>query len=314
MKRSVALLLIAALCLFACSGCAYSGQDDGRLSVVCTIFPQYDIVRSIAGDSVDLKMLLPYSMESHDYRLENLSVKDLKTVAEADIIISIGGESDSGWIAELKARVGNASQQWLELSSMTATLCAEEHHHEASHSHEHSDDDIDEHIWTSPRRMIDAAVYIANVLKAADPLIASVCDRGLSEYLANLNLLDSKLAALGQGAEKPFVFADRFAFRYLFHDYGLDYEAAFTGCSSSVDPSALQIAELIKKAVNSGQHTVFYMENSNVKYAERIAKTIGGRTAMLHSCHNLSREEIKNGETYISIMQRNVKKLEEAME
>ena len=314
MKKIIVLLLIVALCSAMLSGCVNTRSDDGKLSVVCTIFPQYDIVRSIAGDSVDLKMLLPYSMESHDFKLENLSIKDLQTVSEADVIISVGGSSDGSWVGELKEKVGNSSQKWLELVDMTDTLCTEEHNHDHDNDHNHGDDEIDEHIWTSPGRMVYAAIYITNVLKELDNSIASVCDKGLIEYMTELRLMEIELQGLGQKADKPFIFADRFSFRYLFHDYGLKYEAAFTACSSSVDPSALQIASITKKAVDNNAKTILYMENSNIKYAEKIARSVGAKTAMLHSCHNLSREEFKNGETYLSIMRRNLEVLKEAME
>jgi len=314
MKRFICLIVSLAVCLSLLSGCAAGERDSGKLSVVCTIFPQYDIVRNIAGDSVELKMLLPYSMESHDFKLENLSVKDLQTVSEADIIISVGGPSDSSWINELKKKVGNDTQKWVELSSMTETLCAEEHHHgEHDHDHDHSDNEIDEHIWTSPGRMVQASLYITNILKAADPEISSVCDKGLIDYITELRLMEIELSSIGQRAQKPIIFADRFSFRYLFHDYGLEYEAAFTGCSSSVDPSALQIASLTQKALDNKATTVFYMENSNTKYAQKIAAAVGAKTAMLHSCHNLSREEFKKGETYVSLMKKNINALKEAV-
>ena len=315
MRRLISFVLSLVVCLITLSGCS-AAVDDGRLNIVCTIFPQYDLVRSIAGDSVNLKMLLPYSMESHDFKLENLSMKDLEVVHDADVIISVGGASDSGWIGELKSRVCNDSQKWLELSSMTETLCAEEHDHGHGHSgdHNHSEDEIDEHIWTSPKRMTEAAFYISNVLKELDPGITSVCDKGLIEYITELRLMEIELDDIGQKADKPFIFADRFSFRYLFNDYGLKFEAAFTGCSSSVDPSAVALANITSKAIENNAKTIFHMENSNVKYAEKIAKSAGAKTAMLHSCHNISREEFRNGETYITLMKKNLKVLKEAIQ
>lgn len=316
MKRFFGFIMCVAVVCGMLSGCGTVRKDSGKLNVVCTIFPQYDIVRQIAGDSVELTMLLPYSMESHDFKLENLSVKDLQLVSGADIIISVGGPSDSDWVGELKKKVGNEEQTWIELCSLTETLCVEEHSHDHGHGHDHihGESDIDEHVWTSPKRMISVAENIAEVLKSADPEIAARCDEGLATLISGLTVLDNGFTQLGEKACTPIIFADRFSFRYLFHDYGLDYEAAFSGCSSSVDPSALQIANLTQKAFNTKANTIFYMENSNIKYAEKIAVTVKADTAMLHSCHNLSREEFKSGATYISLMTNNLNMLKEAVE
>ena len=314
MKRCICFIMCAVVALCLLSGCGVTPKKNGKLNVVCTIFPQYDIVRQIAGDCVDLTMLLPYSMESHDFKLENLSVKDLQLVSEADVIISVGGPSDSDWVKELRKRVGNDKQQWVKLCELTETLCAEEHSHDHGHDHVHGESEVDEHVWTSPKRMISVAENIAEVLKSADPKIAARCDEGLATLISGLTVLDNEFTQLGEKACTPIIFADRFSFRYLFHDYGLDYEAAFTGCSSSVDPSALQIADLTQKAFEARSKTIFYMENSNIKYAKKIAGAVNGDIAMLHSCHNLSREEFRNGATYISLMTNNLNMLKEAVE
>ena len=322
MKRIAALIcsLLLSFCLL--SGCTETKGGKNRLSVVCTIFPQYDIVRQIAGDSVELNMLLPYGMESHDFKLENLSVKDLALVAEADIIISVGGGSDSIWVNELREKVGNSNQVWAELCDFTETLCTEEHDHENGsephdsheHFHEHSHEHlIDEHIWTSPKRMRESAVKIADILISAEPVIADICNEGLSRFTTRLGALDIEFAKLGAEAQKPAIFADRFSFRYLFHDYGLEYVAAFTGCSSSVDPSVLQITEITQRAIENSTNTIFYMENSNTKYAKKIAESVGAKPKMLHSCHNISKQEMKNGADYISLMTNNLAALKEAV-
>ncbi len=310
MKRVVSLIVSILLGLTLFSGCGAQNKQE-KLKVVCTIFPQYDIVRQIAGDSVELVQLLPYGMESHDFNLENLSAKDLETVSEADIFISVGGESDSEWVNKLRQKVGREETLWLELCDMTETLCIE-HDHEG-HSHEHSHQDIDEHIWTSPQRMMDVSSVIYEKLKIADPEISDVCDKGFAEFMKDLKDLDAEFKDLGKLAHKTAVFADRFSFRYMFHDYNFSYSAAFEGCSTTVDPSAKKISELTMTAIENRSAVILYMENSNTKYATKIAESVGVKVGMLHSCHNISKKQAKQGVSYVSLMKNNLKVLKEAV-
>lgn len=315
MKRILNVLLSAFFVLFLFTGCGGKQSSDDRLKIVCTIFPQYDFVRQIAGDSVDLQMLLPYGMESHDYRLENLTAKDMETVMNADIFIYVGGESDRTWVNELKSTVGGANVRWLALSDMTETLCIEEHDHEHGngHTHEHDGEEIDEHIWTSPLRVIDVVEKICDVLTELDPENAELYENGTEKFKSELSELDDGFRALNGMNGETVVFADRFPFRYLFEDYSIAYAAAFTGCGEGADPSALQIVSLCNIARECETDTVFYMESSNSAYAETVAGTVGADCKMLHSCHSVTKAEFKSGATYISLMKKNLEILTETV-
>lgn len=316
MKRFLSLVLTLLCGIGLLSGCAGEKRDDERLKVVCTIFPQYDFVRQIAGDRVSLQMLLPYGMESHDYRLENLSVKDLQTVMEADIFIYVGGESDRTWVEDLKETVGEEKLRWLALCDMTETLPAEEddgHDHDHDHGQEdHDHSEIDEHIWTSPLRVMDIADEICAVLKELDPENAEAYNTGAEDFKSQLKELDSGFKALNGMNGETLVFADSFPFGYLFSDYKISYAAAFTGCGAGDDPSALQIARLCDKARQENAGTVYYMESSNSVYAEKIAETVGAECKMLHSCHSVTKVQFNSGATYISLMKKNLEILTEA--
>lgn len=307
MKKNISILLfLACLCTF--SGCSGGTEKDDRISVVCTIFPQYDIVRQIAGDLVSLKMLLPFGMESHDLRLENFSARDIKTISDADIFIYVGGESDRTWVGEIKSFVQKNNVEWLSLCDMTETLCSDEHH-----NHEHIDEHIDEHVWTSPERMLEITDSILEALKNADPKNSEKFVSGAEKFKKELLELDNGFKALNGMNGETLIFADRFPFRYLFEDYSMKYMAAFEGCGSAVDPSALQISEICKTAKKQGTKTVFCIENSNESYVKTIAGTVNANYQKLHSCHNVTRTEYLNGETYITLMKKNLEILTEAM-
>lgn len=322
MKRILSLILSLLLVLAVLSGCGDTSVDESKLSVVCTVFPQYDFVRNIAGDKADIKMLVPLGTESHDFQLENLTVAELKTVATADLVVYVGGESDLDWITELKTTVkGNAS--WMAMSDMVETLeeissDSMEHIHDHGHGHDeehvHEHTAYDEHVWTSPKRVVMIVKALTDELCRLDPENGEFYKANSENYIEELNLLDSDLSTVCKnGVKNKLIFGDRFPFRYLCADYGLEFDAAFSGCSSGVDPSVAQMTSLTKSALEANAKVIFYMENSNPTFAESIAKTVGGRAELLHSCHTFSKAELNAGVTYVSVMRDNILKISEAL-
>ncbi len=321
MKKLLCLLLVFLLSVFFI-GCSEQSDEESRLSVVCTVFPQYDFVRNITGDKVSAKMLVPLGTESHDFQLENLTVSELKTVAAADLVIYVGGESDSDWITELRHTVkGNA--RWIALTDTVDTLSevisgSMEHVHEDAHSHEdehdHEHDAYDEHVWTSPKRSVEIVKAITEVLCELDSDNAQYYKANCQAYVSELQKLDEELLKVVSDAKaKRLIFGDRFPFRYLCDDYDLDYDAAFLGCSSGVDPSVAQITALTKSALESNTKVIFYMENSDPVFAKQIASAVGGKAELLHSCHTFSKQELTNGADYVSVMRENINKISEAL-
>ncbi len=324
MKRIIALTLVLLLAFSLCGCSKKETLDEEKLKVVCTIFPQYDFVRQIAGDRVELKMLLPFGMESHDYNLESMSIADIKSVAEADLVIYTGGEGDKRWIETLKKTVDN-NALWLSLVETTELLpvvisssMEDHHHHDENCDHDHENvhehsAEYDEHVWTSPKRALKIVDAITEKLCELDNVNAQSYKANAENYKNELNSLSEELTKATENKQVTLVFADRFSFRYLCHDYGFSFDAAFSGCSSTTDPSVAQINSLCISASKSNVKTVFYMENSNTLYAEGIAERVGATTKLLHSCHNVSSKEFLNGATYLSLMKNNVQSITEAL-
>ena len=323
MKKVFCFILSCLLVLAVFSGCGDKSVEDKKLSVVCTVFPQYDFVRNIAGDKADIKMLVPLGTESHDFQLENLTVAELKTVATADLVVYVGGESDLDWISELKTTV-KGDAEWVAMSDTVDTLEEissdsmehihdHEHGHDEQHVHEHTA--YDEHVWTSPKRVVMIVKALTKELCRLDPENGEFYKANSENYIEKLNLLDSDLSAVCESACKnKLIFGDRFPFRYLCADYGLEFDAAFSGCSSGVDPSVAQMTSLTKSALEANAKVIFYMENSDPTFAESIAKTVGGKAELLHSCHTFSKAELSSGVTYFSVMRDNILKILEALQ
>lgn len=300
-------------------------QDDGRISVVTTIFPQYDFVRQIAGDSVDLKMLLKPGEETHSYEP---TPQDIIAIQNSDIFIYVGGENDA-WVEDILDSMPDAGMRTLKLIDCVDTV--EEEHVEGmqeqpGHSHEeeeyhgdeteeaHSVHEIDEHVWTSPVNASAIVDEIKELLARTDPENRQRYEENAEAYEAELAALDAAFREVVDNAGRRLViFGDRFPFRYFADEYGLDYYAAFPGCASDTEPSAAVMAFLINKVAEEKVPAVLKMELSNENIANAIAEATGTEVRTFYSCHNLTAEEFENGETYLSMMQKNVETLKEVL-
>ena len=300
-------------------------QDDGRISVVTTIFPQYDFVRQIAGDSVDLKMLLKPGEETHSYEP---TPQDIIAIQNSDIFIYVGGENNA-WVEDILDSMPDAGMRTLKLIDCVDTV--EEEHVEGmqeqpGHSHEeeeyhgdeteeaHSVHEIDEHVWTSPVNASAIVDEIKELLAQTDPENRQRYEENAEAYEAELAALDAAFREVVDNAGRRLViFGDRFPFRYFADEYGLDYYAAFPGCASDTEPSAAVMAFLINKVAEEKVPAVLKMELSNENIANAIAEATGTEVRTFYSCHNLTAEEFESGETYLSMMQKNVETLKEVL-
>ena len=300
-------------------------QDDGRISVVTTIFPQYDFVRQIAGENVELKMLLKPGEETHSYEP---TPQDIIAIQNSDIFIYVGGENDA-WVEDILESMPEADMRTLKLMDCVDTVEEEHvegmqeqpgHSHEEEESHEdetkeeHSVHEIDEHVWTSPVNASAIVDKIKELLVQADPENRQIYEENAEAYEADLAELDAAFRDVVDNAGRSLVvFGDRFPFRYFVDEYGLDYYAAFPGCASDTEPSAATMAFLINKVKEEEIPAVLKMELSNENIANAIAEATGTEVRTFYSCHNLTAEEFEDGETYLSMMQKNVETLKEVL-
>ena len=311
------ILVVSALLLVltAVTGCVKIKKDnengDDRLFVVCTAFAQYDFIRNIAGDSVRLELLVPAGTDTHNFGLKDISISKLDRLNDADLLVYVGGESDEKLVSDLKTAL-KGNTRFVSLLSLVEKplVAAEGHDHDDGHDHTN---EYDEHVWTCPKRAMEIVEKLCAVLTDLRPEEGERYKSGASLYTEKLQELDADFAKLNNTRTyDTLIFADRYPFRYLCHDYGIQAEAAFSGCSSEVEPSLAVLDALYEKARELGLPAILYMEGSNAKYAESIAEKIGGRALMLHSCHILTAEEMES-ENYLSLMEKNLAVLKIAL-
>ena len=327
--------LVLSLLTGMCAGCSPAADvDDGKISIVATVFPQYDFARQIAGDRADVKLLLKPGMEAHSYEP---SPKDMIRIAKCDLFLNVGGESESWLDAVLESaandhmRIVSAMDCVEVIEEETAEgMQSREHHHEHpahdddeeetasdsdhDHHHDEEEEEYDEHVWTSPMNAIAIVNAINNALCELDPDNADYYCANTDAYVAELVALDSEFREVVLGAERNLiVFGDRFPLLYFVREYGLDYYAAFPGCAAETEPSAATVAFLIDTVKRERVPIVFYIELSNHKVADAIAECTGTKARQFNTCHNISADDFKAGESYVSLMRANVGVLREAL-
>ena len=311
------IIILTAIMLLA--GCApLQEKTDGKVQIVATVFPLYDFAREIAGEDADVKMLLKPGAEVHSYEP---TPQDIIAIQNCDVFLYIGGESDE-WVRDVLASMDTSRMQVVALMECVETMeeaedgfaWSSEHTHDDHGRHDHEEAEYDEHIWTSPKNAIKMTETIGQALQAADADHAAGYESRVTAYVKKLETLDKALIeTIANARRNLLIFADRFPFLYLARDYGLEYYAAYPGCSSEAEPSAATVASIIEKTKESNVPAVFYIELSNRLMADTIAEATGVQELLLHSCQNVTKEEFERGESYLSLMEQNVANLKIAL-
>lgn len=306
------LLLSFCMSIAACSS-PPSAQDDGKLKIVTTIFPQYDFARQIGQDKISIQMLVTPGGESHSYEP---TPKDIIAVNECDIFICSGGESDV-WSNIILKSINTENKIVIQL--MDCVEAVEEEITEGmtekpTFGENEEEPEYDEHVWTSIKNAKKISEAIASAMCEKDKENAELYTDNLNRYIKQLDALDKSYEeAISASENKTLIFGDRFPFRYLFEDYGLKYYAAFPGCSTDSDVSAKNMLFLINKVRENDLSTVYYIEFSARKIADTIAAETGAEPLLFHSCHTVSKADFENGVTYIELMTQNLENLKRGL-
>ncbi len=319
---SLALCCSLTLCSFAGCGSASAIKDNGKTHIVCTVFPEYDWVTEILGEHTkdfNITYLLANGSDMHSYQP---TMDDMVKISSCDLFIYIGGESDK-WTKDAVSEAENKNMKTVNLLESLGSSVKEEEMKEGmqgsdEENHEHEEEaEYDEHIWLSLGNAEKLCTVIADAICSVDPDNASDYRNNLNSYIEEIKALDSEYSTvLSAVKEKTLVFGDRFPFRYLVDDYGLDYYAAFSGCSAETEASFETITFLADKVNELDTDTIFTIEGSDTKIAEAVisgTKTKNQNIATLDSIQSVTSEQIKNGTTYISVMKSNLDVLKEAL-
>ena len=317
--RKISFILVFALllpCILFSSCGQKPNSDDGKFTVVCSIFPQYDFCRVITGGQDEVILLQENGVDMHSYEPTS---RDILTIAKADMLIYTGGASDA-WIEGVLRSAGNDKIITASLFDYAALLSSEEleagHNHTHDHDHDHADGGVcgeyDEHVWTSPKNAIKIVEGLCDALCRANPEGSERYRKNTAEYIEKLQALDGSYEQFFSSAEPVLIVADRFPFLYLAHDYDVIYRAAFSGCSSETGASFEVVLSLIAEAKKNGASVIFDTDNSGSDVAKRVADECKIEIKTLYSCQSVTSAQLEGGASYISFMEKNLETLKEA--
>ena len=329
MKRILTLFLTLALIL-SLAACAAPGEkaNDGRIQIVATLFPYYDFARAVAGDRADVTLLLSPGREAHSFEPTPL---DAVTISEADVFLYNGGEGEY-WVEEMLDAAGEHIAVKARMMDYVDALGEEfsegmqgaddhdhdhnhgDHDHEKNEAHDSDAVEYDEHIWTSPKNAAILCRAVCEAICRADAENTDFYRANCENYCAQLKTLDACFAILCTDApRKLLVFADRFPMLYFCREYGLDYSAAFHGCSGDTEPSLATIKFLIDKVEDEGIPVVYTIDFGTKKVAAVVSECTGAAIETIYSMQTVSRADFDAGETYLTLMERNFEALRKGL-
>ena len=336
MKKMIALLLALLMAVGMLAGCAKQNDDDAddtteKLRIVTTIFPAYDWVKAVLGDKAEhaeITMLLDNGVDLHSYQP---TADDIVKISDCDLFLYVGGESE-GWVEDALKNATNKDMKVVNLlevlgdkvknEEVVEGMQEEEHEHEDGEEHEEGEEheheeEADEHVWLSLKNAEVLVGTISNALQEVDPGNKDAYAANADAYVKKLSALDAEYqTAVDNAARKTVLFGDRFPFRYLVDDYGLNYYAAFVGCSAETEASFETISFLAKKVDELKLPCVLTIEGKNHKIAETIVKNTAPKSQKIltmDSMQSTTSKDVASGTTYFSVMEKNLAVLKEAL-
>ena len=334
-KKLKGLLIVAAAAFFMCA-CGNNTQEElskttDKLNIVCASFPEYDWTRKIIGqdnDKFQLILIADNGMDIHNYQP---SVEDMALIDDCDLLIYNGGISEQ-WIEDILADSEKKPKVISMMECLEADVVEEEiiegmeqegnHEHdseEAEHDHDSDNEETeyDEHVWLSLKNAKKIVQEIGNALKTLDSQQSDIYQVNMDTYLEQLEALDTSYEeAVKEAKNNTLLFGDRFPFRYLTKDYGINYYAAFPGCSAETEASFETIVFLAQKVEENHLPCILTIDGSDKSIAQSILGNVKGEAAIkeLNSLQAVSEKQIEEGMTYLSVMKSNLEVIKEALQ
>lgn len=289
--------------------------SEKKVKVVATLYPQYDFVKQIGGDKVDVTLLLTPGTETHTYEP---TPQDIININKSDIFIYTGKYMEP-WAGKIASSI-DSNTKILD-ASKNINLINEEsfeskhgikddgEEEESGHHHEY-----DPHIWLNPQNAIGMVQNITEELCNVDPQNTQYYKDNSVKYINELNKLDVDISNTIKTANKnKIAFGGAFAYAYFIERYNLDFVSAYDSCGENSEPSVSKIKQVVDYMKQNNMHVIFYQELSSGKIADTISNETGATKLVFHTIHNASQQEINNGETYISLMRKNLENLKIAL-
>ncbi len=293
MPKKVISLFLCLLCVFLLCGCGAQKAQKEKLTIVTSSFVAFDFARAVAGEKAEIELLIKAGTEVHSF---DPKPSDIVAINNCDLFVFIGGESEA-WAK----RILKSSDK--KVNTLCLFDCADL-------LKEDGEDEYDEHIWTSTlnaQKMVNA---VCTALCKTDKANKEYYKRNAENYNNKIKTVTEKIEKVVNNSDEKFiVVADRFPFKYMANQFGIKYEAAFSGCAISADISLKTMNKMVSAVSENGVKTAFYIELSNKCIANALSEETGVELLELGSAQNVTKQDFEKGITYIDIMNKNAEAL-----
>ena len=312
----LALAIIIGICVvIGISGNKKNNKNNGntKYRVVASNFASYDFLRAIIGDNknVELTFLIGPGKDAHSY---DLTAQNLITIQNADLFVYIGGEMEK-WSDKVLESIKTDDTKVICIADFANKIEEQDVDGAEEEEEEEEEGAFDEHIWTSPENAIKMVKALEKAMEELDSSNSSKYKENAEKYITQIKDIDSKIQNIVDNKVRDrLIFADKMPMQYFINYYDLKVSAAFNGCSTETEPSAKTIAYLQNKVKEEKIPVVLYIELNPGKVAQTIADETGAKTMQIQTLHNVSLDDFNNGETWISLMTRNIDVLKKALQ
>ncbi|MGE6257203.1 metal ABC transporter substrate-binding protein [Heyndrickxia sporothermodurans] len=308
--KSILVLFAAAILIVGCGKKEETSAVTNKIKVVTTFYPMYEFTKNIAGDKADVQLLIPSTIEPHDWEP---TPKDMANIQKADVFV-YNSEYMETWVANVKKSISSDQLSYVEASKgITLEKGAEgeeEEHHDDEEEHHHHHE-MDPHVWLSPALAQKEVETITAALVKADPDHKEDYERNSAAYIEKLKKLDNEFREGLKNVKKKEMITQHAAFGYLAHEYGLT-QVPIAGLAPDQEPSAAKLAELKAFAKEHKVKVIYFEELASPKVAQTLANEIGAKTEVLHTLEGLSQDDQDKGLDYMKVMEKNLEILKKA--
>ncbi|EGP5229216.1 zinc ABC transporter substrate-binding protein [Enterococcus faecium] len=304
-----ATVMIGALLFAACGNTNKEADKKEDLTIVTTFYPMYDFTKEIVGDEGNVKLLIPAGTEPHDFEP---SAKERAEISDADVFVYNSSDMEF-FVDSLKDSVDSKQTLMIEAAKGIDRLESQEadEHEESEEGHDHAHE-YDPHVWLDPVLAIKEVRTIAGELGEKYPDKKEIFTKNADAYIKKLEALDQKYSEELKNATNRTFVTQHAAFAYLANQYNLE-QVAISGVSPDQEPTPSRLAELKEFVKKNNIKVIYFEENASSKVAETLSNETGVKLEVLNPLESLTNEQIKAGENYISVMEKNLEALKESI-
>ncbi|MED3788275.1 zinc ABC transporter substrate-binding protein [Peribacillus frigoritolerans] len=310
----LSLFLVTAVFLSACGNSkGESGKEKTKdaLDIYTTVYPLQYFTEAIGGEYVNVETVYPPGTDEHSFEP---SQKDIVKMAESDLFFYIGYNLE-GFVTKAEPILSKEGVSTIAVGE-TVHLDEEEHEHKDEHAHEedgHDHGGVNPHLWLDPVYSIDMAKTIKDELTKKMPEQEEYFNSHFNELSEKLEALDEKFATTIESGRTNKIIVSHSAYGYWEERYGLE-QIGVTGLTSSNEPSQKELGKIVTMAEKEDLNYVIFEQNISSKLTEIIQKEMGAKSLELHNLSVLTEKDIEAGEDYFSLMEKNVKTLQTALQ